>query len=153
MKTREQGGESGGGPEQKSLEEDEQKNPEKELPTGFRSKYPLVYEKLDSPEKVSIFLQAAEHCEVQPMELAFIAEKIIEDHETRGLDYVTLEDEKRRGVYENPRLSGVKEVLSYYTSSRAEAIRELLFPGLKNSGFKKGFFFDWRNRDNNEGEK
>lgn len=120
------------------------KDPEKELPTNFRSEFPLISAKLNTPQKIRIFLRGAKFCGGSLDKLARVAEHIIRQHEKAGKEYVSVSHAPNREFE-------IAEVLAYFTQLQAWTLRDLLFPDLKRSGsYGQNVGFDWREQ---EGEK
>jgi len=118
-------------------------DPEKQLSTWIREDYPLTSDKLDTPQKIRIFLRFADFCGVAPFQIARVTEGIIHQHETEGKDYVEISDSS----FFEP---NIPERLAYFTQLQAWTAQRLLFPGCKRSGSAENLYFDWREQ---EGEK
>lgn len=116
-----------------------------EISADFRSHFPLVSSKLDSPEKVKAFFDFVKFCVDSPDNVARIAEEVIRKHETEGLDVVSI-DWSRDEQGHKKMAADTREMLVYFTQGPPTELRKILFPGLRSSGSstKRGLHFDWR---------
>lgn len=111
-------------------------DPEKEIDERFKRAFPLTASRLNTPQKMRIFLRGAEFCRVSPYSLADYTDMIMSEREKKGHDLITY----RCGLQ-----GSVLTILAFYTQLQACALRRLMFPGLKCSGFNSdGVFFDFR---------
>ena len=112
------------------------REPEKEFPESFKRSFPRVIKRLNTPQKMRIFLRGAEFCRVSPFSLARCIEQILEEREVYDSDYL-----KAKCGY-GPT---VPDILAYYTQLQAHTLRSLMLPGLKSSGLHgSDVFFDFR---------
>lgn len=117
------------------------KDPEKKVPTSFRELFPLISEKLDTPQKTRIFLRFADFCDVSIFNVADITEKILHQHKVEGNDYVIFPPSA------SPWDPKIPEILACYTQLEAWTLKKLLFPGYKRSGSADNLYIDWREQE------
>ncbi len=127
-------------------------NPEQELPKSFEQLFPLVTQKLDSPQKKRIFLRCAAWTEASPEDLAKMAEEILKEHEIRGLNVVSFNDDGHGKYGRFSKEMDLICVLAYFTQLPPHSLRKILFPDLKNSGTgtKEGVYFSWEDAETKE---
>ena len=129
-------------------------DPESELGyESFKKDFPLTADKLNTPQKIRIFLRFVDFCRcpdlrhlayISPYQVARITERILHEHEVIGKDYVEFEHSKF------PWEAQIPEKLAYFTQGQAWVAQDLLFPGKTRSGSDGNLFIDWRKQ---EGEK
>lgn len=110
-----------------------------QLPGGFEERYPLVTERLDTPEKVRIFLRGADFRRVDPMTMGDVFEDILRRHHQNGEQKVLY----RR--YRGDKWCDALRIV-YHTQLPAGALTKLLLPKARRLGVSsdEGLFIDWR---------
>lgn len=115
-----------------------------QLPEGFEKRYPLVAERLDTPEKIRIFLRGADFRRVGPMTMGDVFEDILRRHQNG----------EQRVVYHRYRGDEWCDALRivYHTQLQAWTLTGLLLPEVKSRGFSsnEGLFIDWRTQEERE---
>ncbi len=111
------------------------------LPEGFEKRYPLVAERLDTPEKTRIFLRGAAFRQVDPMTMGDVFEDILRRHHQNG---------EQRVVYRRHRGDKWCDALRivYHTQLQAWTLTDLLLPEAKSKGTSsnEGLIIDWRTK-------
>ena len=123
-------------------EENLRKWSDPKLPEGFEKHYPLVAERLDTPEKVRVFLRGADFRDVDPMTMGGVFEDILRRHHQNGekkVVYSTYRGDKRCDALR----------IVYHTELEAWTLTELLLPEAKTKGVSsdEGLFIDWRTKE------
>ena len=108
------------------------------LPDGFQARYPLLARRLDTPQKIRIFLRAADFRQVTPELMGEVMEEILHRHEVLGEQCITYSH--YRG---DKRCDALRIV--YHTQQPAGALHDLVLPGT-TCGISSvcGLFIDWR---------
>lgn len=114
------------------------------LEDWFKSEFPLVSARLDTPQKVRIFLRGVEFRGVNMSTMASVFEDIIKKHEIEGQQVVRYE--RYRG---NSWCDALRIV--YHTQLPAWTLTKLMLPGHTScGGGHGGLFIDWRSREERE---
>lgn len=119
--------------------------PDSKLEDWFMKEFPLVTARLDTPQKVRIFLRGAEFRRVSVSTTASVFEDIIKKHEGEGQKVVRYE--RYRG---NSWCDALRIV--YHTQLQAWTLTGLMFPGYMRCGIcsNKGLSIDWRSKEERE---
>jgi|SRR3989344_3445424 len=111
-----------------------------QLEDWFKKEFPLVSARLDTPQKVRIFLRGAEFRHVSVSTMASVFEDIIKRHEVDGQKVVRYE--RYRG---NSWCDALRIV--YHTQLQAWTLTRLMLPGHMSCGCgTDGLFIDWRSK-------
>lgn len=113
------------------------------LPDAFAERFPLVTARLDTPEKVRVFLRGADFRLVSPATMASVFEGIITQHETLEQDIVVYHQYRDGDEW----CAALRIV--YHTQLQAWTLTRLLLPGHTRCGVKSdtGLFIDWRPKE------
>ena len=125
--------------------------PEPKLKPWFKREFPLVSARLDTPQKIRIFLRGADFRNVSMAVMASVFEDIIKKHEVDGQNVIRYE--RYRG---NAWCDALRIV--YHTQIQARALTNLMLPGRTSSGTRiggddAGLYIDWRSEEEIEAEK
>ena len=119
--------------------------PNPKLTDEFRQKFPLVSAKLDTPQKIRVFLRGVEFRSYYPRVdenmMGRVFEDIIYRHEILG---------EKKVVYTHYRGSTFGDALRivYHTQLQAWTLTDLMLPDCKTKGFgSKGLSLDWRSEE------
>ncbi len=115
--------------------------PNPTLEDSFKKDFPLVAARLDTPQKVRIFLRGTEARGVDVSTMASVFEDIIKKHEVDGLKVVR---------YEQCRGNSWRDALRivYHTQLQYWTLTKLMLPGHTSCGTSKnGLFIDWRSEE------
>jgi hypothetical protein len=114
--------------------------PDPKLPEGFAERFPIVTARLDTPEKVRVFLRGADFQRVGPMVMGAVFEDIIRRHDIQE-EPMVIYRERRDG---DPWQTALQVV--WYSQIQPWALTRLLLPGHTLSGYSTeiGTFIDWR---------
>jgi len=112
--------------------------PDPTLPDAFQEKCPLLFTRLDTPQKIRIFLRGADFRRVQPLVMGEVLEDIIHRHEVKR---------EKRVVY--PRYYGDERCdalrIVYHTQAQAWTLTRIALLGYKSAGAGTGgLYIDWR---------
>ncbi|MDQ5928170.1 MAG: hypothetical protein QG633_608 [Patescibacteria group bacterium] len=114
--------------------------PDPKLSASFKKRYPMVTERLNTPEKIRVFLRGADFREVSRMIMGAVFEDILRRHHRQG---------EKRVVYERyrdhtKRCDALRIV--YHTQVQAMALTNLLLPEATCMGTStdEGLYIDWR---------
>lgn len=111
------------------------------LPTGFEVSCPLLAKRLDTPQKIRIFLRGADFRHVEPMLMGKVLEDILRRHEVGGEQLVSYK--RYRGDKHGDALRIV-----YHTQLQAWTLTDLVLPGArKGASTDIGLFIDWRTKE------
>jgi hypothetical protein len=108
-----------------------------ELTSEFRSRFPLLFARLDTPEKVRIFLDAVDFWSTTVENLGSVFQILLHKHEV-GREQVTTYAQYAGGEW----FRGLRIVL--HKGLQAQAVVQLLLPGCLITKDHKGLHFDWR---------
>ncbi|MDD3531431.1 MAG: hypothetical protein PHV99_02485 [Candidatus Pacebacteria bacterium] len=112
-----------------------------QLPEDFEERYPLVAKRLDTSEKIRIFLRGAAFRAVDPMTMGDVFEDILRRHKNG----------ENRIVYRRYLGDQWCDALRivYHTQLQAWTLTELLLPEAKSMGISsnEGLFIDWRTKE------
>jgi len=115
-----------------------------QLEDWFKNDFPLLSAKLDTPQKVRIFLRGADFRGVSAATMGSVFEDIIRKHEV---------DDQRKVVYERYRGNSWCDALRivYHAQLQAWTLTELTLPGRTVCGTSdEGLFIDWRTKEERE---
>ncbi len=109
------------------------------LPEEFAERYPLVTERLDTPEKIRVFLRGADFRDVDPILMGAVFEDILRRHHQKGEQRVVFP------TYRGSKLCDALRIV-YHTQLQAWTLTSLLLPEAKSMGISsdEGLFIDWR---------
>lgn len=114
--------------------------PSPRLEDWFKKDFPLVSSRLDTPQKVRIFLRGADFRQVSVSTMASVFEDIIKKHEIEGQKVVRYE--RYRG---NSWCAALRIV--YHTQVQAWSLTDLMLPGRTSCGCSSDrLFIDWRSK-------
>lgn len=111
-------------------------HPEEALPEHFREHFPLVSQKLDTPEKVRILLRFAAFCgyKTDVYLVGKILSEIIQDHEVYGRNIIHFhQPDFYTGADRMPKYQ-ITQKLAYYSQLQPDTLRRVMLPGLRSSG-------------------
>lgn len=112
--------------------------PSPTLEDWFKKEFPLVSSRLDTPQKIRIFLRGADFRGVSVSTMASVFEDIIKKHEVDGQRVVRYER-----YYGNTWCDALRVV--YHTQVQAWTLTDLMLPGHTScGGGTGGLFIDWR---------
>jgi len=116
------------------------------LPEGFQKKFPLLASRLDTPQKIRIFLRGADFRDVDPMIMGDVFEDIIRKHEVNGEKVV------RYRRYRGDKWCDALRIV-YHTELQAWTLEEIAL-GRAASGVSSndGLFIDFRTKEEREAE-
>jgi len=121
--------------------------PDPKLEDWFKKDFPLLSARLDTPQKIRIFLRGADFRGVSAAIMGSVFEDIIRKHEIEG---------KKKVVYEQYRGNSWRDALRivYHTQIQALMLTELVLPGHTCCGTRFGFrgnhdylYIDWRTKE------
>ena len=115
--------------------------PDPKLDELFTMTFPLVSARLDTPQKIRIFLRGAEFRRVDMLIMASVFEDIIKRHEVGGQKVVR---------YENCRGNSWCDALRivYHTEFPAWTLTDLMLPGKQSSSTNGTWLkIDWRTKE------
>ncbi len=118
------------------------------LPINFSNDFSLLSARLDTSQKIRIFLRGADFRRVDARVMGSVFENIIRRHELDGEAVV---------YYERYRGSEVCDALRivYHTQIPATTLTRLALPDYKSAGVSssKGLFIDWRNEEERRADR
>jgi hypothetical protein len=110
-----------------------------QLEDWFKKDFPLLSARLDTPQKIRIFLRGADFRNVSAAIMGSVFEDIIRKHEVDG---------QKKVVYERYRGTNWCNALRivYHTQIQAWTLTRLVLPGRTSSGVssQQGLYIDWR---------
>ena len=117
-----------------------------QLSESFREECPLLAARLDTPQKIRIFLRGANSLQVDPLFMGKVLEDILTRHEVRG---------EKKVAYPNggddPQRKALAKALTivYLTHQPAAwSLVHLALPGVVSAGVtSEGLYVDWRTRE------
>lgn len=113
------------------------------LSEHFKEQYPMVTERLDTPEKIRVFLRGADFFhDVTPEKMGEAFEDILRRHYLGG---------EQKVAYLDIRDGDVKHIV-YYTQLPAWTLVDILLPGVKSRSISsdEGLSIDWRTKAERE---
>ena len=117
--------------------------PDPKLEDWFKKDFPLVSARLDTPQKVRIFLRGAEFRRVSVSTMASVFEDIIKKHEVYGQKVV------RYQPYRGNSWCNALRIV-YHSEFQARTLTKLMLPGHKSCGCGGNpdcLFIDWRSEE------
>jgi len=130
--------------------------PDPQLSYDFKYIFSLTAQRLDTPQKIRIFLRGAEFCGADPEFLAWVVEPIIFSHEVNGNKVINVKlNPFPRDLWvhrpKNKRCF-ILSILSRCTQLQAWTLLYLLFPGiqLRLLDGHDNVIFDWRTKEERE---
>ncbi len=109
-----------------------------QLPASFEEKCPLLFARLDTPQKIRILLRGADFRNVPPLLMGEVLENIIHRHEVDREQKVVY-----RRYYGDQWCDALRIV--YHTQLQAWTLTRLALPGCRSAGVgTDGLYIDWR---------